>query len=667
MTTINVRESMIRRATTMLLTLGLVLAGTACSPQDDGTSTADALAVALTSHTVGDVNFDVPAAEVQKELTELSASIDPVWPTVSVAGVEIADDDTARVSLDYSWDIPTLENPWTYSTVADMTRDGKAWTITWAPEIVEPKLAAGDRLKLTTTRGKRADILAADGEAIVKERPVKIVGINKDGLSDAEAESGAKALAEAVAIDPGAYAAKVKAYGPVAFVDAITLRAEDFAALDTAKIDAVEGILVTSATQPLAPSRTFAQAILGSVHEATAEDIEKSDGDVVAGQVVGSGGLQASFDTQLAGTPGITISTVAATEPTPTESTPADSTPTASAAIDDAGTSTEAGVPPPKVLFSVDPLDGNDVKTTLQPGLQSAAEDALAEVKTPSSIVVMRPSTGAIVASANGPDSASYNTAFLGQYAPGSTFKIATSLGLLRQGMSPSSTVNCTPEYIADGKKFLNAPGYAAEATGEISLTSAVAHSCNTAFVSQFESLSQEKLADAAGALGIGMANDLGLGAFTGIVPRDSAGTEHAASMIGQGKVLLSPLAMATMMSSVVKGAAVVPILVDGHDGGAKPAEGAALTTKESGELRTMMRAVVTDGYLDMLGELPGPEAIGKTGTAEYGSDVPPRTHSWVIAAQGDIAVAVFVEDGDLGAITGGPLAKTILEAAAGQ
>lgn len=652
---------MIRRATTLLLTFGLVLAGTACSPQDNGTSTAEDLAKALGSHTVGELSFDKPAADVQKELTGLSESIGAVWPTVSVAGVAITDD-TARVSLDYSWAIPNVAKPWTYTTGADMKRNGNDWTIAWTPEMVEPKLAAGDRFKLTTTHGVRAGILAADGEEIVKERPVKIVGINKDGLSDAEAETSAKALAALIDIDPEAYAAKVKAYGPVAFVDAITLRAEAFAALDPAKLDAVKGVLVTSATQPLAPSRTFAQALLGSVHEATAEDIEKSKGKVVAGQVVGSGGLQASFDAQLAGTPGVTISAVAATT-----ATPATSTPTASTATNDAGIPADAASPPAKTLFSVDPTDGKDVKTTLLTGLQSAAEDALAEVKTPSSIVVMRPSTGAILASANGPDSAGYNTAFLGQYAPGSTFKIATSLGLLRQGMTPSSTVNCTPQFTADGKKFFNAPGYAPEATGEISLTTAVAHSCNTAFVSQFENLSQEKLADAAGALGIGMENDLGLAAFTGSVPRDSAGTEHAASMIGQGKVQVSPLNMATMMSTVVKGSAVVPRLVDGYDGKAKAAEGAALTAKEAADLRTLMRAVVTEGYLNILGELPGPGAIGKTGTAEYGNDVPPRTHSWVIAAQGDIAVAVFVEDGDLGAVTGGPLAKTILAAAAGK
>ncbi|WP_449373744.1 penicillin-binding transpeptidase domain-containing protein [Arthrobacter psychrolactophilus] len=248
------------------------------------------------------------------------------------------------------------------------------------------------------------------------------------------------------------------------------------------------------------------------------------------------------------------------------------------------------------------------------PRLQNAAEEALASVKTPSSIVVMRPSSGAILASANGPDSNGYNTAFLGQYAPGSTFKIATSLGLFRLGMTPASTVNCSTEYTADGKKFLNAPGYAAEASGEVPLTTAVAHSCNTAFVSEFEKLAQDQLADAAGALGIGMSNDLGLEAFTGAVPRDSAGTEHAASMIGQGKVLVSPLAMTTLMSSVVKGSAVAPVLVEGHDGKVQAAAGAALTEKEAGDLRTLMRAVVTDGYLNNLADLPGAPAIGKTG-----------------------------------------------------
>lgn len=646
---------MIRRVAVLLLAFCLVLGGAACSAPDNGTSTADALAKALTGHTVGDLSFNVPSADVQKELTELSKGIDPLWPTVTVGEV-VVQKNSARVSLNYSWKIPNVEKPWTYSTGADMTRSGDSWTIAWTPEMVEPKLAAGERLKISTTYGQRAGILSADGQAIVKDRPVHIVGLNKDGLSDAQAEASAKELAAALGIDEAGYVAKVKGYGPVAFVDAITLREDAFKELDQSRIKGIKGILVTDGTLPLAPSRTFASAILGTVHEATAEDIEKSEGKVVAGQIVGSGGLQQSFDAQLSGTPGVTISAV----PAPASSGATDS-PTAAA-------ETPAVDPnaPAKVLFSVDPTDGKDVKTTLVQGLQSSAEAALAGVKSPSSVVVMRPSTGAILAAANGPDSKGYNTAFLGQYAPGSTFKIATSLGLFRTGLNPGSTVPCTPEFTVDGKKFLNAPGYAADATGDISLTTAIAHSCNTAFVSQFEKLPQDKLADAAGALGIGMENDLGLDAYMGNVPRDSAGTEHAASMIGQGKVQASPLAMAAMMSSVVKGSAAAPVLIDGRDGKAKPAAGAALTAKEAGDLRTMMRAVVTDGYLTILGDLPGAEAIAKTGTAEYGTDNPPRTHSWVIAAQGDVAVAVFVEDGDLGAVTAGPIAKAMLAAAAG-
>ena len=650
---------MLPRAAGLLLVLALALTGAACSsPKDDGTGTARTLAAALTAHTVGSLAFDQPAAEVQKELTELSKGIDPVWPQVKVDGVAVKDDGTARISLDYTWSIPKMEKPWTYKTGADMKRDGGGWTIKWSPAMVEPKLAAGDRLKISTAYAARAGILAADGQAVVKDRPVETVGINKDGLTEAAAEASAKALAAVVDVDPAAYVAKVKAYGPVAFVDAITLREEAFAALDQGSLKAIKGFLATPGTLPLAPSRTFAQAILGSVHEATADDIKKSNGKVVAGQVLGGSGLQAAFDDQLAGTPGITIT---ATPPA------AKATPTAEASGSPAAGPAAEPTDGAKVLFSVPATAGKDVKTTLVPKLQTAAEDALADVKTPSSIVVMKPSTGAILAAANGPDSNGYNTAFLGQYAPGSTFKIATSLGLFRLGMNPQSTLSCTPEFTADGKKFYNAPGYAADATGQIPMTVAIAHSCNTAFVSQFERLPQNKLADAAGALGIGMANELGIEAFMGAVPRESAGTEHAASMIGQGKVQVSPLALATLMSSAVKGSTVTPVLVAGHDGKAKPAGGTPLTAKEAQGLRTMMRASVTDGYLTNLADLPGAPAMGKTGTAEYGNDNPPRTHSWVIAAQGDIAVAVFVEDGDLGAVTGGPLAKAALEAAAGN
>jgi cell division protein FtsI/penicillin-binding protein 2 len=129
--------------------------------------------------------------------------------------------------------------------------------------------------------------------------------------------------------------------------------------------------------------------------------------------------------------------------------------------------------------------------------------------------------------------------------------------------------------------------------------------------------------------------------------------------MIGQGKDEASPLAMAAVAASVSAGKTVVPHLVSGHQATptAKP-----LTSAETAQLRQMMRAVVTEGSAGrVLGDLSGPAPIAKTGTAEYGTSKPPKTHAWMIAAQGDLAVAVFVADGSSGSGTAGPLLAEFL------
>ena len=72
------------------------------------------------------------------------------------------------------------------------------------------------------------------------------------------------------------------------------------------------------------------------------------------------------------------------------------------------------------------------------------------------------------------------------------------------------------------------------------------------------------------------------------------------------------------------------------------------------------MRAVVTEGSASILQDLPG-EPGAKTGTAQYGDGS--QSHAWMIATQGDLAVAVFVETGEGGAVTAGPLMHAFLDA----
>ena len=73
------------------------------------------------------------------------------------------------------------------------------------------------------------------------------------------------------------------------------------------------------------------------------------------------------------------------------------------------------------------------------------------------------------------------------------------------------------------------------------------------------------------------------------------------------------------------------------------------------------MRAVVTDGSGRVLADLPGAPVLAKTGTAEYGQKAPLRTHAWMVAIHGNLAVAVFVEDGQSGSGTAGPILRQFL------
>src|SRR4029079_14411788 len=105
------------------------------------------------------------------------------------------------------------------------------------------------------------------------------------------------------------------------------------------------------------------------------------------------------------------------------------------------------------------------------------------------------------------------------------------------------------------------------------------------------------------------------------------------------------------------------PTSGDATESAAAPAKGAetTVTAAEAAALADMMRAVVTSGHAGFLASVPGAPVGAKTGTAEFGNDTPPKTHAWIVAVLGDLAVAVFVEDGGLGATTSGPLLKEFL------
>jgi cell division protein FtsI/penicillin-binding protein 2 len=116
------------------------------------------------------------------------------------------------------------------------------------------------------------------------------------------------------------------------------------------------------------------------------------------------------------------------------------------------------------------------------------------------------------------------------------------------------------------------------------------------------------------------------------------------------------------VVASVLEGSAVLPRLLPDVKTEAK-APDKPLTAAEARQLRTMMRAVVERGSGVRLSGLPG-QVIAKTGTAEFGDKPPLPTHAWMVAGRGDLAVAVFVDRGESGSGTAGPILQKFLERA---
>ena len=618
-------------------------------PTDIPDRAATELATGLTSKDLTAVEFvGATGTEVNELYQPLVTGMGAREPQVTVASVK-RQGSTATATLNTTWTFPGVEPRWSYTTEASLTEDGGRWKTSWQPNLVHAQLDGTNRLSQSRLDPERGELLGEDGDPIVQLRPVVRIGLDKSELAAEAVDASVRRLARLVSIDAKAYAAEVAAAGPRAFVEAIVFRTTDPDRPRNREVFAIPGALPIEDDQMLGPSRDFARPIIGSVGEATKEIVDKSGGTVVAGDQVGISGLQQRYDQQLRGTPGVRVQLVGLKTTGSSASPSPSATPSTAPAVE------------PVTVFESKPVAGKPLETTLSIALQGLAERTLAGTKPVAALVAIRPSTGAVVAAANNAATEGQSLATVGRAAPGSTFKVVSALALLRAGLNPDSAVSCPNTVTVDGKEFENYDDYPGSAVGTIRLQTALAQSCNTAFIGQRDKIKGQALAEAAGSLGVGIDYDTGFTSFLGSVPDDPTATGRAAALIGQGKVEASPLAMAGVVASVSAGQTVLPYLVEGST---RPkAEGKQLTAEEADQLRQMMRTVVTSGSGRVLSGVDG-AVIAKTGTAEYGPTAPYKTHAWMIAGTGDLAVAVFVQDGESGSRTAGPLLRTFLNGA---
>jgi hypothetical protein len=295
------------------------------------------------------------------------------------------------------------------------------------------------------------------------------------------------------------------------------------------------------------------------------------------------------------------------------------------------------------------------LNTTISSQAEAAARAAVAEHSS-SSMVVIQPSTGKILAIAN--NDGFNDFALTAAVAPGSTMKVITSTALINAGvLTASSGVACPEAYTVQGITYHNDDNESEPASTPF--ITDFAQSCNNAFTTQWPHLSGALAGTAKDYYGLDQKWDIGItGAAASYfnAPASASGSELAEEAFGQGQLTASPLAMASVAATVDAGTFKQPILLSGT----KQVTATALPASTDAQLKQMMQAVVTSGTAAPIGF--GPGVYAKTGTADVQGEEQPN--SWLIAfdpAQ-DVAVACLVLNSGYGAQVAGPEAKAFLD-----
>lgn len=333
---------------------------------------------------------------------------------------------------------------------------------------------------------------------------------------------------------------------------------------------------------------------------------------------------------------------------------------------------------------------GDNVITTLDASVQQAAYDALGRYR--GAVVVLEVSTGKILAMVSKPDfnpntlaadwkeittgeeSVLLNRATQGLYAPGSVFKLVTTLAYMRENAHYENYhYQCEGE-ITHGDTTIHCAKNRVH--GEESLSAALANSCNASFSDIGLSLNLSKYKNVAEDLlfNCELPSLLPYSKSRFPLNADAADAEVMMTAIGQGKTLVSPYHMALLSASIANGGILMePYLVDcveNYTGASvkkyMPRKYTRLMkSEEATQLKEYMTAVVEAGTASALHGQSFTVA-GKTGTAEYSSDKD-KAHSWFMGFTNvdnpELAISVVVENADNSGMSAVTVAKKVLNA----
>jgi cell division protein FtsI/penicillin-binding protein 2 len=339
-----------------------------------------------------------------------------------------------------------------------------------------------------------------------------------------------------------------------------------------------------------------------------------------------------------------------------------------------------------RVLATAKGTPGQPVRTTIDPRLQSTTVAALGGQS--GGVVVLNARNGNVLALAG--------SAYSSPQPPGSTFKVITTTAAL-EGKDVKLTdtfphvTEINPDPASGARVVHNAHDEVCGGT----FVEAFADSCNSVFAPLGVKVGADRLVETSERYGFNQTPSLYNASATAAtqpnkmtipsakeLKAEPTNTDLSVTAFGQGKVLATPLGMASVAQTVANDGTRSPTNIVKDPGLKSTAGPVEVTSKDNARVLTgLMRAVVSQGT-GTQAALPGVQVAGKTGTAELGpkpgQPTPPPgqedtakqiVDGWFIAFapanKPKLAIAVMLIDasGD-GGTTAAPIAREILGSA---
>jgi len=550
-------------------------------------------------------------------------------------------------------------------------------------------LSEENRVSVVRVPAPRGNIYDRYGNALVSNRPSFSVDVVLENVTDVDGTAGT--LGRILEVEEEEILESMRGVKALRSFEPVRIR-EDVSLRQVALLEAMKyewpGVKIAVEPRRNYPFGELAAHLLGHVGQVSQEDLKRVPG-YRRGDYIGKKGVEKKVDGRLKGEDG-----------------------SLQVEVDSLGREI-------RVLAKREPRPGNDVRLTLDLGLQQVAEEALKGKA--GAIVVLDAGNGDILAAAGSPSvdpnmfvkgvsrkewsavendelHPLQNRIFRSQYPPGSVFKIVTAVAALEKGVIDEKTAfNCIGS-LPFGKRRYRC--WKKGGHGQVALHRALVESCDVYFYQVGIKTGIDTIARYAGELGLGKATGLDLGGeSTGLVPsrawkKRARGEpwfpgETLSSSIGQGYNLVTPLQMAVLASILANnGVAYPPRLVKSiTDPDGRRIEDGEGHGGRRVEIRPETLALVKDALRGVVAEargtgrkasVEGVAVAGKTGTAQVvkmpkGEEQPEeediplrfRDHAWFVcyvpAPAGGVAVAVFVEHGGHGGSASAPLARNII------